>query len=74
MMSDGPDMVIYSDASLKVWGACDDVATRGYWTWADKPKHINDLELLVAFYALQVFDRSHSISVHWYLDNSTSVL
>lgn len=75
MMPDEPDMVIYSDASLKGWGACcDDVTTRGPWTWADKPKHINELELLGAFYALQVFtDRSNSISVHLYLDNSTSV-
>ena len=70
-----PDMVIYSDASLKGWGACcDDVTTRGPWTWADKSKHINELELLGAFYALQVFtEHSFHISVHLYLDNSTSV-
>ena len=75
MMPDEPDMVIYSDASLKGWGACcDDVTTRGPWTWADRSKHINELELLGAFYALQVFtEHSSHISVHLYLDNSTSV-
>ena len=75
LMPDEPDMVIYSDASLKAWGACcDDVMTRGPWTWADKSKHINELELLGAFYALQVFtEHLFHISVHLYLDNSTSV-
>ena len=75
MIPDEPEMVIYSDASLKGWGACcDEVTTRGPWTLADKFRHINELELLGALYALQVFTRhSHDISVHLYLDNSTSV-
>ena len=72
---DEPDTVIYSDASRSGWGACcEEATTRGPWTLADQCKHINELELLGAFYALQVFTQhSRGISVHLYLDNSTSV-
>ena len=70
-----PDVVIFSDASLTGWGACcEEITTRGPWTLADKSRHINELELLGAFYALQVFTQhSSDISVQLYLDNSTAV-
>lgn len=74
-LPDEPYMTIYSDASLAGWGACcNDETTRGPWTWKDRNRHINELELLGAFYALQVFsEHSRDISIHIYLDNSTSV-
>jgi hypothetical protein len=74
-ISNEPDMVIYSDASRRGWGACCEEATaRGPWTLQDQGRHINELELLGAFYALQVFTQhSNDVSVHLYLDNSTSV-
>jgi Reverse transcriptase (RNA-dependent DNA polymerase) len=50
-----PDLVIYSDASLQGWGfACDGVCSRGPWAGSDRLRHINELELLAAFYALNV--------------------
>ena len=75
MISDEPDVVIFSDASLTGWGACcEEITTRGPWILADKSRHINELELLGAFYALQVFTQhSSDISVQLYLDNSTAV-
>ncbi len=70
-----PDLVIFSDASLQGWGAvCDGSRTRGPWTSVDKLRHINELELLAAFYALQIFTRgSHAISVQMLIDYSTAV-
>ena len=70
-----PDLVIFSDASLHGWGAvCDGSRTRGPWAAADLRRHINELELLAAFYALQVFTRfSRDINVTLFLDNSTAV-
>jgi hypothetical protein len=60
---DQPDLVIYSDASLHGWRAvCDQTQTRGPWTIEDQSRHINELELLGAFFALQVFTAaSHDI-------------
>lgn len=57
------------------WGAsCNGVTTRGPWTAADSDRHINKLELLAAFYALQCFvDSSSSISVRLYLENINTV-
>ncbi|KZR97528.1 Uncharacterized protein APZ42_007543, partial [Daphnia magna] len=70
-----PDLSIFADASLQGWGAvCDSVTTRGPWPQVDRSRHINELELLGALYALQTFTReSRSISVHLFLDNSTAV-
>ena len=60
---DQPDLVIYSDASFHGWRAvCDQTQTRGPWTIEDQSRHINELELLGAFFALQVFTAaSHDI-------------
>ncbi len=53
---------------------CDGSRTRGQWTSVDKLRHINELELLAAFYALQIFTHgSHAISVQILIDNSTAV-
>lgn len=54
--SDVPDLEIYTDVSLSCWGACcNEVRTRGSWTLADTRKHINELELLGALYAIKAF-------------------
>ncbi|XP_057365008.1 uncharacterized protein LOC130685703 [Daphnia carinata] len=70
-----PDLEIYTDASLSGWGACcDEIRTRGSWTPADIKKHINELELLGAFFAVQAFAaQSKNISIRVFLDNSTAV-
>ena len=37
-----PDLVIYSDASLKGWGAvCNGAFTKGPWTMEQTTEHIN---------------------------------
>ncbi len=74
-VSSDPDIIIYSDASLKGWGACSNgVTTRGPWTTADQKRHINELELLGAFYAIQCFARNSSkICIRIFLDNNTAV-
>jgi hypothetical protein len=49
-----PDLEIYTDASLSGWGACcNEVRTRGSWTLTDSTRHINELELLGALFAVQ---------------------
>ncbi|KZS18335.1 Uncharacterized protein APZ42_015514 [Daphnia magna] len=70
-----PDLEIFSDASMTGWGACcNKVRTRGSWTRADTEKHINELELLGALYAVQVFPTvSENISIRIYLDNITAI-
>jgi len=73
--SSEPDLVIFSDASLMGWGAsCGSVTARGPWTSMDCARHINELELLAALFALQSFTSSSSqISVCLRLDNKTAV-
>jgi hypothetical protein len=70
-----PDVVVYSDASNTGWGAvCDGVTTNGHWDLDDRARHINELELLAALYALKVFTKqARDISVRLFLDNSTAV-
>ena len=70
-----PDLVIYSDASLDGWGAVMNGAyASGPWTLDQVGKHINELEILAAFYALQAFAfRSSNITIHLMLDNASSV-
>jgi hypothetical protein len=68
-------MEIFSDASLSGWGAaCNGVTNQGPWTLSDREKHINELELLGALYAIQAFGAdSSNVAIRIYLDNSTAV-
>jgi hypothetical protein len=69
---DAPDLEIFTDASLSGWAAycCNGVRTRGSWTWAESKRHITELELLGAMYAVQAFAvQSSNISIRIYLDN-----
>jgi hypothetical protein len=70
-----PDLEIYTDASLSGWGACcNEVRTRGSWTLTDSTRHINELELLGALFAVQAFAvRSKNIAIRIHLDNVTAV-
>ena len=70
-----PDVIIYSDASGSGWGAhSSGVTTRGPWNALQASRHINELELLAAEFALSAFtQQARSISVRLYLDNSTAV-
>lgn len=70
-----PDLEIFSDASLSGWGAvCNGVTTRGPWMEEHRQKHINELELLGALYAIQAFAAGKKgIAVRIFLDNTTAV-
>lgn len=70
-----PDLGFFSDASLFGWGAvCDGIRSRGPWPLADKIRHINEVELMGALFALQIYIASSSyISVNIFLDNTTAV-
>jgi hypothetical protein len=70
-----PDLTIFSDASLSGWGAvCNGITARGPWSAEDASRHINELELLAAFFALQSFTASSSnIFISLQMDNSTAV-
>ncbi len=70
-----PDIIIHSDASLMGWGACSNgITARGPWTSVDRDRHINELELLGAFNAIQCFaQQSHDVFIRIFLDNNTAV-
>lgn len=70
-----PDLIIFSDASLTGWGAsCNGVPARGPWTTSDKYRHINELELWAAFFAVKSFaPHSKRISIRIFIDNTTAV-
>ena len=70
-----PDLEIYADASLIGWGAvCNGVTTNGSWSLSDSRRHINELELIGALFAIQAFvGRSSGIAVRLVLDNATAV-
>ena len=53
-----PSICIQTDASCQGWGAFDIASKRsvgGRWSMSEKGHHINYLELLAIFYALQIF-------------------
>jgi hypothetical protein len=48
MLTVSPDIIIYTDASLNMYGAFDatnNLQANGYWTTDEQKEHINVLEL-----------------------------
>ena len=71
-----PSVSIESDASNKGWGAVLNSQTRtgGIWSMQEQEHHINYLELLAAFLALQAFGKTWAnMVVLCRLDNVTAV-
>ena len=68
-------MTIESDASNKGWGARQgELSTGGRWSQEESSHHINYLELLAAFLALQSFAKhSRSMTIQMKMDNVTAV-
>lgn len=66
---------IYSDASGTGWGAfCNGEVANGYWSEKEKMYHINFLELLAAFFALQCFAKSMTnCEILLRIDNTTAI-
>ena len=69
------NLYLESDASLTGWGAVHEgLFAGGRWTLSESKHHINYLELLAAFLALQSFvSNKSSIHVRIALGNSTAV-
>jgi ribonuclease HI len=74
-LTSDPDLVLFSDASMTGWGATDsNCSTGGKWSSYDVGRHINELELLAAFSALQYFaNSSGNCSIRLNIDNTTAV-
>ncbi|KZS05450.1 Uncharacterized protein APZ42_031346 [Daphnia magna] len=70
-----PILVIYSNASFFGWGSeCNGISTGGPWIPIDQGKHINDLELKAAFFALRFFTEfNRDCTIALKLNNSTAV-
>ena len=75
ILSQEPDLVMETDASMLGWGAvCDGTRTGGLWSQAERRNHINYLELLAATFAVKAFtkDRNH-LHILLRMDNRTAV-
>jgi len=70
-----PDIVIFTDASLSGWGASlNNETTRGFWSFLDRNRHINELELLAVELALRSFCSTMSdIHILLRIDNTTAL-
>ena len=71
-----PSVTIESDASNMGWGAVlnGQTPTGGFWSAEEGRYHINYLELLAAFLALQAFEKNRTnTTVLFRLDNVTAV-
>ena len=68
-------LTIQTDASKLGWGAvCHGVRTGGPWTYEESQFHINYLELLGAFLAIQSFVKSERhLTVYLYMDNVSAL-
>ncbi|XP_052754135.1 uncharacterized protein LOC128201377 [Galleria mellonella] len=66
---------IYTDASLTGWGAtCRGNTASGSWSKDEKGKHINELELIAAFFGLKIFAKDlKKCQVLLHIDNSTAI-
>ena len=69
------DVINYTDASAKGWGAVKDAEkTGGRWSDDEVKYHINCLELMAAFFGLKAFCKhEQGIHVQIYSDKTTSV-
>ena len=81
IVRDNPQITVETDASLLGWGAsCNGDETGGRWSSEEAQSHINYLELMGAFLALQAFRDKFDVSpscrplhVQLLMDNTTAV-
>ncbi|XP_041983252.1 uncharacterized protein LOC121736230 [Aricia agestis] len=66
---------IFSDASTTGWGAsCGDQRASGRWSQEEIHFHINQLELLAAYFALKIFSKNYSnCNILMRVDNTTAI-
>ena len=69
------DVIIYTDASTKGWGAVKETEKiGGRWSEEEAKYHINCLELLAAIFGRKAFHKNEQgIHVKIYSDNSRTV-
>ena len=70
-----PKKIIHSDACPNIWGvAHENMSSVRHWSVEEIKLHINVLELLAAYYALQIYCKNmFDTSVHLKVDNTTAV-
>ena len=75
VLTQEPDLVVETDASLQGWGAiCKGIRTGGPWLQTEREHHINYLELLAATLAVKTFTKGQKdIHIHLRMDNQTAV-
>lgn len=66
---------IFSDASLTGWGAvCNGQKAHGFWNPLEQKLHINNLELIAAFFALKTFaSKVKNCEILLRIDNTTAI-
>ena len=69
------NLEIFSDASLTGWGVfCENQRSHGYWKAEDLELHINQLELMAAFFGLKCFaSNKRHCNILLRLDNTTAI-
>lgn len=69
------DLYIYTDSSLSGWGAhCNGESVGGLWSQSEQNYHINQLELMAAYFGLKCFARSKSdCNILLRIDNTTAI-
>lgn len=69
------ELEIFSDASLTGWGvACNNESANGFWDKDQLSLHINNLELLAAWYGLKIFAKlKQNCHILLRIDNITAV-
>ena len=75
IISQTPDLVVETDASLLGWGAVSgEVRTGGLWSEKERTQHINCLELMAGALAVRTFAKhKRNIHVRLRMDNKTAI-
>ena len=71
-----PQLMIQTDASKTGWEeVCQGTTTGGTWSYQERTKHINILELIAVKLAILTFTKGKSVTaIHLQIDNMTAVL
>ena len=70
-----PQLIIQTDASKTGWRAvCQGINTGGTWSYQERTKHINILELIAVKLAILTFTKGKSVTaIHLQIDNMTAL-
>ena len=71
-----PQLIIQTDASKTGWGPeCYGTTTGGTWSYQERTKHINILEVIAVKLGILTFTKGKSVTaIHLQIDNMTAVL